>query len=57
MVTHLLELPRDLGLPQGINYALVEPRDDIFREWPDEAKAEFIGIRELPRAGVSPVSA
>jgi len=23
VVTHLLELPRDLGLPQAINYAIV----------------------------------
>jgi hypothetical protein len=55
VVTHLLELPRDLGLPQGINYAIVQPRDDIFLDWPDQAKAEFIGMSDMPSPDASPV--
>jgi hypothetical protein len=55
VVTHLLELPRDLGLPQGISYAIVEPRDDIFQDWPDQAKAEFVGMPEMPSPGSSPI--
>jgi hypothetical protein len=55
-VTHLLELPKDLGLARESVFVIVEPRNDgLFESWPDEARAQFIGLAELPRPNVSPV--
>jgi hypothetical protein len=55
VITHVLELPRDLVLPDDTAYAVVEPRRDIFLGWTDEEKALFVGLSGLPKPDVAPV--
>jgi hypothetical protein len=55
VVTHVLELPRDLVLPDKTAYAIFEPRDDLFLDWPDDAKAALIGMEQPPDPGTGPV--
>ena len=54
-LTHVLELPRDLQIPDQKGVALFEPRGDVFVEWPDDARAAFIGLERSPVPGASPV--
>ncbi len=54
VVTHVLELPTDLGLPSPLTHLIVQPRDDVFVGSPDEAMAAFVGVPALPRPNVSP---
>jgi hypothetical protein len=56
IVTHLLELPRDLGLPNDTGLAVTEERDDCFQGWSDEGKAQLIGLPEIPTPNTSPVA-
>jgi hypothetical protein len=58
VITHVLELPRDLGLAQDqpTATALFEPRDDLFVGWPDEAKAHLVHAPAVPSPGMSPVT-
>jgi hypothetical protein len=56
VVTQLLELPRDLGLPRASNFVVVEPRvDGLFDSWSEGDRARFIGLDALPRPETSPV--
>jgi hypothetical protein len=43
VATHLLELRRDLGLPNEFSHVIIYPRDDLFLNWSPEAKGEFVG--------------
>jgi hypothetical protein len=45
VVTHVLELPRDLGFESGQATVLFEPRDDLFVGWTDAAKLHFVERR------------
>lgn len=56
IVTHILELPRDIGLPDDLRFALFEERDDAFLGWSDESKAALLGLSSIPTPGRSPTT-
>jgi len=55
-ISHVLELPRDLGFVGSHAAALFEPRADLFVGWPDAARAEVIQAPGVPVPGTSPVT-
>ncbi len=55
-ITHVLELPRDLGLPNGLMFGVFEFREDCFQGWPDEAKAQYVYSDSLPTPGTAPTN-
>lgn len=57
VVTHLLEMPRDLQIPENMTLGLFEPRDDakVFEEWPDDVWAAVVGLESLRTPGTRPI--
>ena len=47
-ITHLFELPLDLVIPDMKASAIFETRTDAFVDWPDELRAHFVGLNEVP---------
>jgi hypothetical protein len=56
VVTHILELPHDLGFTGTPALALFEPRTDLFGGWSDEEKAHLVSSPPPPDPGTSPVT-
>jgi hypothetical protein len=54
VVTHVLELPQDLRVQSGTAFGLSEQRDDVFVDWPDEAKEALTHV-PIKTPGRSPV--
>jgi hypothetical protein len=55
VVTHVLELPRDLLLPDNFGMARFELRDDVFVGWSRDARAGLIGLPPPTDEDTSPV--
>jgi hypothetical protein len=54
VLTFILELPQDLRHPQDKAFGLTEERDDVFVDWPDEAKTIVTRV-PITTPGRSPV--
>jgi hypothetical protein len=55
LVTHILELPLDLGLPEGRMVLISEERTDVFQSWTPEAIAIAFQLPRTLTAGTFPV--
>jgi hypothetical protein len=56
VLTHFLEMPRDLLLQDGWTFSAWEDRaDDVFGGWSDQAKEVLVGIPP-PQTGASPAT-